>query len=216
MKKAAYVLLVLALVVLLIVAMLRFGGELLVAADPLDGYGDALVVLLMGGLPARVLGAADLYHEGFDRGIVMVRSRMIGAAELAARGIALPGEVDNNAVILEALGVPGEKIQVLPGAAESTKDEALILAAYLAGRDDVKSIVLVTSKFHSRRAQLIFSAALAPLGVTVASAPTPYDPFRPRGWYRYREDASWVFFEYAKLLHFFLLEQFQIRAGNDG
>ena len=65
-------------------AFLRFGGELLVAEDaldtldPLEAPDNVVIVLLMGSIPDRALGALDLFHQVEARHIVMVRSNMTG------------------------------------------------------------------------------------------------------------------------------------------
>jgi uncharacterized SAM-binding protein YcdF (DUF218 family) len=55
---------------------------------------------------------------------------------------------------------------------ESTIDEARRAADLLAARG-LRSALLVTDAFHSRRAYLLFRAAFAHKGLTVRSAPAP-------------------------------------------
>jgi uncharacterized SAM-binding protein YcdF (DUF218 family) len=82
-------------------------------------------------------------------------------------------------------------------------------ACYLTNGD--RQVLLVSSKFHSRRSALIFRWALADLGrdVKVLSCPTPYDDFNAAAWWKSREDAKRVVMEYAKLANFYLLDRWR-------
>src|SRR5262249_41214146 len=48
-------------------------------------------------------------------------------------------------------GVAAEKIRVIPGSVSSTHDEALMIREY-AGAQGLRSLLIVTSAYHSRRA----------------------------------------------------------------
>ncbi|WP_249870523.1 YdcF family protein [Oceanobacillus saliphilus] len=211
MKKTKIMLILLTLFIALILLFLRYGGEWLVAEDNLEEMDHAVIVLLMGSVADRGLGAAELYEQGKGDSILMVRSHMPGAEALEERGISISGDADNSQRILSELGVPEADITILPGDAQSTKDEALAVAEYLEGRPNIDRIVLVTSKYHSQRSKLIFNKALKQLDIEIYSAPTPYDTFHAREWYWDREDIQRVATEYLKLAHFLLLEQFQMR-----
>jgi len=211
LKKRRILIILLIIVFIAIVVFLRFGGELLVVEDDLEEVDQAVTVLLMGSIGDRALGAADLYEEGKADSLLLVRSHLAGNEILQERGISLRENAERSKHVLSQLGVAEEDITILPGDAESTKDEALVIAAYLEERPEIDSILLVTSKFHSYRAKLIFSKALKELDVTIYSAPTPYDTYEARGWYKDREDIQRVATEYMKLAHYLLLEQFQMK-----
>ena len=189
---------------------LRFGGVWLVEEDDIGEIDEAVIVLLMGSVGDRALGAVDLYEQGKVESILMVRSHLPGYEELQERGITITGDVDNSNIVLTESGVAKEDIIIVPGNAQSTQDEAVAIAQYLKNRPDVDTILLVTSKFHSHRSELIFNKALADLDVEIYSAPTPYDPFQARGWYKDREDIQSVITEYIKLSNYFVLEQWSL------
>jgi len=199
------------IILLIILVFFRYGGEFLVAEDNLGDIDNAAIVLLMGSIPDRVLGAFDLYDEGKGNKILMVRSKLIGYEELQDRGVSIPGGVDISKIVLLELGVADDDITILAGEAQSTKDEALVIRDYLVDRSEIDKLLLVTSKFHSQRSKFIFKKALGNLDIEILSAPTPYDPFKARGWYMDREDLQSVVTEYLKMIHFFLLEQFQVK-----
>lgn len=210
MQRKKIFLILLLLMIVLVFIFLRYGGKLLVEEDPIENVENAVIVLLMGSTGDRALGASELYHEGKGDHIVMVDSYVAGSEALEERGIFIPGDADISKEVLMDLGVAEEDITILPGDAESTKDEATVIASYVKEHPELDTILLTTSKFHSYRAQLIFNKALKDADVTIYSSPTPYDPFQAEGWYQNREDIQRVVTEYLKLTHYFLLEQFQI------
>ena len=209
-KKNRIIVIGVTLVLVALFLFLRFGGVWLVEEDDIEEIDEAVIVLLMGSVGDRALGAVDLYEQGKAKSILMVRSHLPGYEELQERGITITGDVDNSNIVLTESGVAKEDIIIVPGNAQSTQDEAVAIAQYLKNRPDVDTILLVTSKFHSHRSELIFNKALADLDVEIYSAPTPYDPFQARGWYKDREDIQSVVTEYIKLTNYFVLEQWSL------
>lgn len=210
LKKRKGIILIGVILIAVIIMFLRFGGVWLVEEDDIAEIDDAVIVLLMGSVGDRALGAVDLYEQGKAESILMVRSHLPGYEELQERGITISGDVDNSHTVLVESGVDEEDITIIPGAAQSTQDEAVAIVQYLKNRRDVDTILLVTSKFHSHRSELIFNKALADLDVEIYSAPTPYDPFQARGWYKDREDIQSVVTEYIKLANYFVLERWSL------
>ena len=198
------------LVLAVVLLFLRFGGVWLVEEDEIGDLDDAVIVLLMGSVGDRALGAVDLYQQGKAERILMVRSHLPGYEELQERGITIVGDVDNSYKVLTESGIAEEDIMILPGNAQSTQDEAVAIAQYLKNRPEVDKILLVTSKFHSHRSELIFQKALADVDVDIFSAPTPYDPYQARGWYKDREDIQSVVTEYIKFANYFVFEQWSL------
>ena len=176
------------LMMVVIFVFLRFGGVWLVEEDEIGDLDDAVIVLLMGSVGDRALGAVDLYQQGKAESILVVRSHLPGYDELQERGITIVGDVDNSYKVLTQSGVAEENIMIISGKARSTQDEAVVIAQYLKNRPEVNKVLLVTSKFHSQRSELIFQKALSDLDIEIYSAPTPYDPYQARGWYKDRED----------------------------
>lgn len=210
LRKRYIILTVIVLFILMILLFFRFGGELLVKEDNIEEIEEAVLVLLMGSVGDRALGAYELYENGNIDQILLVESHIEGEELLGERDIAIPGDADLSKHILTELGTPQEDITILPGHAESTKDEAVTVKEYLKDNPDINTVILTTSKFHSYRANLIFNKALKDQDVAIYSSPTPYDPFEAKGWYQDREDIQRVITEYIKLAHYLLLEQFQL------
>jgi len=179
------------------------GGFLIVQdeARPADA-----IVVLSGSLPDRILEAVDLYQAHLAPRIVLTREQPLpGLAALRARGATLPEHHEQNISIAEQLGVPAEAIDLMPTATTSTLAETRALVAYLRQRN-VHSILLVTSKAHARRAQLIFRALAGP-DLHMAVCPSRYDPFAAETWWHERGFVRRVVIEYGKLLNFMVLDR---------
>ena len=190
------------------VAALLVAGRALVVADPLPARADAIVILA-GSIPDRVLEAADLYRAGRAPRVVVTRERLHrGDAELRARGVRLPEGDELTVTALGRLGVPLDAIVRLRRRASSTEGEAGTIARWACAHRFARLIV-VTSRFHARRARLILAQALSPR-VALALRPSRYDTFAARHWWRDRRDAKFVLSEYEKLAHYWLRERWLI------
>jgi uncharacterized SAM-binding protein YcdF (DUF218 family) len=155
--------------------ILRLAGNFWVVEDPIE-HSDAIVVLgdddYSGDRAAR---AAELYRQGWAP-VVVASGRMLrpyaGIAELEAHD-------------LESDGVTHSAIWQFPQRAENTREEAVALRGLIA-QHSWHSVVIVTSNYHTRRAQFIFSKVL-PADVT-ASVESAADPsYDPDGWWYSRQ-----------------------------
>jgi uncharacterized SAM-binding protein YcdF (DUF218 family) len=129
-----------------------------------------------------------------------------------SQGVSIPHDTDIAKEVAAQLGVPEEKITVLPGDALSTQDEAVQVRKYLKSEPDIDSLIIVTSKSHSGRAKKIFVKAMNSIDreIRVISCPTQYDDFNTESWWQNREDLKRGALEYLKLFHFYLREQFEL------
>jgi uncharacterized SAM-binding protein YcdF (DUF218 family) len=202
------------IVILAVVALIRLSlpslGSSLVAED--KPQQSDIIIVLMGSGPDRMLGAVDLYHAGYADEIVMVRNMVRGYDLVVSQGVKIPHDTDIAGEVAVQLGIPEEKITVLPGDALSTQDEAIAVREYLKSEHDIDSIIIVTSKSHSGRAKKIFVKAMSSLDreIKVLSCPTKYDDFYAEKWWKNREDLKRGALEYLKLFHFYLREQFEL------
>lgn len=164
----------------------------------------------MGSGPDRMLGAVDLYKQGYSDKIVMVRNMVRGYDLVVSQGVEIPHDVEIAREVAVQLGVPAEKVTILPGDALSTRDEAIAVREYLKGEPNINSLVIVTSKYHSGRAKKIFVKAMSSIDreIRVISCPTKYDDFNTERWWQNREDLKHGALEYLKLMHFYVREQF--------
>lgn len=159
-------------------------GEWLVVEDPLS-VAHAIVVL-SGKLPDRALEAARLYRQDYAAQ-VWVSQPISPAAALARMNIFFVGEDFYNQKVLMASGVPADAIRVFEMPVANTEEEVDEIARDCR-RDQAHSVIIVTSKPHTRRVRLIWSRRVGNdprLIVRYASD----DSFDAAHWWRISADA---------------------------
>lgn len=195
-------LIVLSVAIIATPALSAFGRWL--AFQKSDSRSADVIIVLQGGLPDRAHEAGVLFAEKKAERILLVReARRPSYRELDAFGIHLPDDTDVNRQILLKLGVPPGAIDEVPGEARSTWEEALAFAHY-ARQQRIKSAVIVTCRFHTRRAYLNVERACAGQEITLHIVPSRYCPQDPVNWWRGRDQAKEVYLEVAKLVAYHL------------
>ncbi len=160
---------------------------LIVTAQPDSGD----VILLLSGSSSiyeRTQYAAKLYSERRAPKIVLTNDNQMGGWSPTEERNPYFHEITSRE--LQRLGVPATDIEVIPTPVSSTSEEAAVMRQYCEGKN-IRSVVIVTSAYHSRRALTIFRSAFASGGVTVGVLPVPtgwQSPhpsiwwLSPRGW----------------------------------
>jgi uncharacterized SAM-binding protein YcdF (DUF218 family) len=209
-KKSIIILLILLGLLMLGRFSLPWLGRVLVAGD--EPRKSDLLVVLMGSGPDRILGAVDLYDEGYAESILMVRNNVRGYDIAMEKGADIPHNSEVIKMVAVQLGVLEDEVIILPGDALSTQDEARHVRDYLVEHGDIDSIIIVTSKYHSGRAKKIFEKTFESLNrdLRVLSCPSEYDDFDADEWWKSREDLKRGIQEYMKLTVFCLYEQFKL------
>lgn len=193
--------------VLAIVLLAPAAGRFLVAEDPAE-KADAIVVLA-GSYPDRVLEAVDLYKRGLAPRIILCREPdTTGFRRITELGLTVPRPSDINRMVAEQLGVPPQAIEVLSRSGDSTYAEAQSVIDEVTRRG-FSSILLVTSKYHTRRAAAIYRT-LAGDRVKVMVRAASADDFQSEGWWRHRISTRRLIIEYQKLLNFQLFERWRL------
>jgi uncharacterized SAM-binding protein YcdF (DUF218 family) len=153
--------------------LMRFAGEGLVVEDQLE-KSDAIVLLSDDNFYAdRATRAAELYRQNLAPAVVASGLRLrpyAGICELMTHD-------------LVERGVPKERIVPFPQDADNTREEAEALKA-LVGQRGWKSVIIVTSNYHTRRARYIFRKAF-PAEIRVAVASARDADFDPSNWYEH-------------------------------
>lgn len=181
------------------------GGFLIVQDPPQPAD---VIVVLSGSLPDRILEGVDLYQAHLAPRIVLTREPPLpGIDALRARGVTLPEHHEQNLSIAQQLGVPADALMVIDQRTSSTIAEAAALLAVLRAQQ-VRSILLVTSKAHARRSAMIFRH-LAGRDLRIVVCPSRYDPFAADTWWRERGLVRRVVIEYGKLLNFLLVDRWR-------
>ncbi|MHB8990391.1 MAG: YdcF family protein, partial [Chloroflexota bacterium] len=163
-------------------------GGYLVDADPLQ-KADAMASL-NGGRDRPVYGA-KLFQEGYAEWYLTVDM------PLDVPGVDEPyGELVKREVV--ALGVPAVRVLKASGDVETTYDEAAKLRDLAASRG-FRSMLVVTSAYHTHRARLIFQEVLHGTGITAIVRPVENDPYRPDSWWTSERGLRDTWTEYLKL-----------------
>ena len=169
--------------------LLSVSGAALVVRDPLPERADAIVVIGGDHKPERVALAVDLYRNGVAP-VVLISA---GVEVLEGGRTMREAEV----MIRQAmeLGLPADAI-LIEDWSQTTVGNATETLAF-AHRLGWRSIVLVTSSYHSRRAGGLFHALLDDVAVSVQPAP---QAGCPPCWATSFEDLAIVFYEHRNLL----------------
>ncbi len=168
--------------------LLRFMAESWIIEDTLDKV-DALIILGDDNFYAdRVTRGAQLFREGKAPVIVASGRRLRPNA-----GIAELMEHD-----LVERGVPREKIVRFSHDGDSTLEEAQSLVRIVKERK-WRSVIVVTSNFHTRRVRYIFQHVF-PQGMDVRVASARDGDFDPEHWWEKRKSIKELTREFAGMV----------------
>jgi uncharacterized SAM-binding protein YcdF (DUF218 family) len=186
----------LVLTVLWLVAWLA--ARFLIVTVPLD-KADAIAVL--SGSSAyleRTHRAADLYFHGRAKFIILTNDGLLSgwSTDLQKN----PYFVERATIELVRLGVPRDRITVLPEPLSNTYEESVRLSQF-AKTNDVHSIIVVTSPYHSFRAGWIFRRVFAGSGIALGIENSGIAA-NPMVWWLRRVGWRDVAGEYVKLAYY--------------
>jgi uncharacterized SAM-binding protein YcdF (DUF218 family) len=153
---------------------------------------DLIVVLAGDNNGERVREAVKLYKEGYAKKMLMTGGPL--AWKLSAASW-----MKKHAL---AVGVPGRAI-LLEDRSRSTLENALLSLPILK-KYGIRSVILVTSPTHSRRAMRVFKKCYSKEGIRVLSYPAREAEFVLPGWWTRHEDTQRVMWEYIALVYYFL------------
>ncbi|HEY0385201.1 MAG TPA: YdcF family protein, partial [Pyrinomonadaceae bacterium] len=122
----------------------------LIVTSVMDEHADAIVVL--SGSQAyveRTRRAAELFRAGRAAKIILTNDNQRGGWSVEEQRNTL--FIERAATELKRAGVPEAAIELLPQTVSSTHEEALVLREYVEAHG-LRSVLVVTSAYHSRRA----------------------------------------------------------------
>ena len=155
--------------------LLRFIGESLVVEDLLE-KSDAIIILSDDNFYGdRATRAAELFRQNLAPVVVASGVRLRPNASIA--------ELMTHDLIER--GVPKENILPFPQDADNTREEAESLRK-LSQSKSWKSMIVVTSNYHTRRAKYIFKK-IFPETVAIRIASARDGDFDPAHWYEHRK-----------------------------
>ena len=151
----------------------------------------------------RTQKAAEFYRQGRAPLVVLTNDDTRGGWSSAQQRN--PYFVERARDELIKQGVPVEKIRVAPGIASSTHDESMLLKDY-AVQQRFRSILVVTSAYHSRRALRSLRQSFAGTNTIIGLEPVPAGSQTPEStlWWLHPDGWRSVGGEYVKLLYYWL------------
>ena len=165
-------------------------------------HADALVVLSGSATYVeRAQWAARLYNAGRASRIVLTNDGLQGGYS---------HELDRNPFFIELAeaelkrnGVPADRIDVITKVGDSTYMEATYLRDY-STQHKLRSLLIVTSAYHSRRALWVFERVFRGTEITlgIEGPPTGLQTPRPATWWLHRLGWKLVPGEYLKLIYY--------------
>jgi uncharacterized SAM-binding protein YcdF (DUF218 family) len=186
----------LAAAVVILLGLLRFGGDILIADDPAPPRVNAAIVL-QGSIAAekiRIAGAMNLLQRG------VADKAVLGVPRESYWGQSIPPVA--RSYLERNYGVDlASRFEFceMPGGVDSTLQEAEALSSCIRGHH-WQSIVIVTSNYHTRRAGMLWrriTKADPNLHVWVEGVADP--EFQPP-WWRHRQSAKVWLLESSKLV----------------
>ena len=173
-------------------------GRFFTSEDPLQ-KADAIAVVA-GTRMDRPLEAADLYQQGLAPRVVLTRGLPEQSfATLASKGITLPADAETARAVLQMLGVPHDALIVPDRVHDNTAQEGQTLRQ-LAMANGWHRLIIVTSRYHLRRARFAVRRELRGTGIEVMMHGSRYDDTNPERWWTSRADWRWVLTEGPKLV----------------
>ena len=165
---------------------------------------DAIVVLAGSATYLeRTDWAARLYKEGRAPVIILTNDSVLGG--WSATEQRNPMFIELAVGELRRKGVPAEKIKTISEAVSSTYEEALHLREY-AINHGLRSILIVTSSYHSRRALWTLRRVFEGSGIAIGlDAPGPgIQTPAPTTWWWHGSGWQIVPGEYAKIVYYWI------------
>jgi uncharacterized SAM-binding protein YcdF (DUF218 family) len=161
------------------------------------------IVLLAGGEPGRAWGAADVYKRKMAS-YIMLTQEPVGEdiLELRQYGLELMTNTERSKRILLAMGVPENAIIPVEPAVDDTFEE-LTRVRDFAQEKGWKSLIIVTSNYHTRRSRLVARYILgSDIDFTVIGS--EHGGLNRDAWWQTSENIRTFLIEFEKLVAYTL------------
>jgi len=179
-------------------SLMRWGGYLTIASDPLPSHADVAVILQgsVQGEIARVAGAVRILREG------VADNAALSVPKESYWGQSVPEAARAYLERKYGAAITGRFVFCETGPeVNSTKEEAEALRPCIQ-EHGWRKVIVVTSNYHTRRAGRIWRSALKNAQPRVEMSIYGVDDpeFQPRGWWRNRLWAKTWFYEVTKVV----------------
>jgi len=159
-----------------------------------------LAVILDGGAGERLWKGMDLWQRGLTKRLLITGDED-PVLPVYAGGPGITQAAAKREIAIRK-GIPADSIEVLLGPT-STLEEARAVRRWCEGRP-IRSVTVVTSPFHTRRARAVFRHAFKKSGVLVVVDHAPWDVagFSTHRWWTRERDLMAVFDETLKSFYY--------------
>ena len=176
-------------------------AKLLIVRAPLEHAG--AIVLLSGSssYKERAARSAELFAAGRAPRIILTNDGQQGSwNNVLERN---PFYYESTLAELTRLGVPRDRVDILMQPVSSTRDEAVLLREHVE-KNGIRSVLVVTSAYHSRRALWTFQRVLGDSGTIIGLevAGTGWQTPSPWTWWLRLRGWQTVPPEYFKLMYY--------------
>jgi uncharacterized SAM-binding protein YcdF (DUF218 family) len=175
----------------------------LLSAWPLAHAGTALVVGEDVGRPDAIIMLASHEWERLPAAAALARQHPDAVVLLTVPRVVTISNChrcDERIDLLEAEGVPRQRIRALPSAG-NTYEEAVAARAHAAS-EPFTSLAVVTSPYHTRRTLATFRRVFDGSGIAVSSVPASPARGTPSRWWTTPYDRHYVRYEWAAILKY--------------
>ncbi len=179
--------------------LIQMGKYLIVEAEPRKAD---LIVCVAGGDVERALAVVDVYRQGLGPYIFRAKEEKPDGFDYLKKQIKnYPTGFDLFELIMEGFKIP-EKVILSPDERVGSTIDEVRLVRKLVLDKGFKSVIVITSLTHSRRAWLTFKKVFKDDDVEIISLPSHYQLFNPKDWWKKRKYAREVIIEYQKLIYY--------------
>ncbi len=169
--------------------------EKMLVVQPSLSHADAIVVMA-GSRTARLPIATELFHQHVAPRVLLTNDGIFSSWS---------PQHDRNLYQVEwareellAAGVPEEAIVMLDFSNSGSYFDALHTRNYVLQDDSIRSLLVVTSDYHTRRTLWTFNRLFSGTGILISTYPVPKDPVSQGQWLRVNT------IELVKLVYYWL------------
>jgi hypothetical protein len=148
--------------------LLQGAADLWIVSDPVTA--SDVAVVLGGGVDVRPFAAAELFHKGLVKKVLVSQVSDGRAVAIGAQ----PGHTEVNRQVLLKLGVPADAIETFGDSNKNTKEEALAVLEWTQ-RHASRAVIIPVGSFEARRVRWTFRHEFAgqPVRIEVSASDSP-------------------------------------------
>ena len=161
-----------------------------------------LIVCLGGKGVENALAAIDAYKKGLAPHIFRAKELKPDGLDYLKKTVkTYPTNFDLFTMIVDGFGIPEKVILSSEDRVGSTISEARLVRKLVLDRG-FKSLIVITTLTHSRRAWLTFKKVFKDYDIRIISLPSHYQLYNPKDWWTKRKYTKALIIEYQKLIYY--------------